>query len=290
MSRSAKKVSSAAKLEEESRLTLPKVTIVIPTFNSERTVDLCLHSVKNQLYLNTETIVVDNYSRDKTLQAIKRFNVRPLIKGPERSAQKNWGAANAKGSFLLFLDSDMELTPKVVEECVTNSIKKKVDAIVIPQVSVAEGFWSECRKIERESFLGNRFVEAPRFYKRDVFQNLGGFDEELSFGEDSDLYIRTETSGYRISRIQSEIKHYEGELTLGQVIIKAYYYGKTLLKFVRKHPSFTVKKHSPLHQVYVSNMNLVLKDPKHFAGILIMKFIEYATYAIGVSAQIIFRN
>ena len=82
MSRSAKKVPSAAKIEEGSKLTQPKVTIVIPTFNSERTVDLCLHSVKNQLYPNIETIIVDNYSRDKTLQAIKRFNVRTLMRGP----------------------------------------------------------------------------------------------------------------------------------------------------------------------------------------------------------------
>jgi len=265
----------------------PLVSVVIPTFNSEETIELCLRSIKAQTYQHIETIIVDRYSWDKTIEKAKKFNVKILLRGPERSAQKNWGAANANAPFLLFIDSDMELNPKVVEECVDVSLKKGADAVIIPQVSIAKNFWSECRKIERESFIGNELIETPRFFKKEVFNSVGGYDEKLSYGEDSDLYLRIKSKRYRILRIQSEIKHYEGDLFLKKIILKAYYYGKNLPAFIKKNPSFAVKKYSPLHQVYISNISLLLKNPKQFLGIIFLKFLEYITYSIGMLAYLL---
>jgi len=272
------------------KLNPPKVTVIIPTFNSEKTIACCLQSMKNQSYPNLEIIIVDKYSSDETLKISEKFNVKILLKGPERSAQKNWGAANADSPFLLFVDSDMELTPKVIEECVNISLKKGADAVIIPQVSISEGFWSECRKIERDSFIGNKLLEAPRFFKKEVFDSVGGFDETISFGEDSDLYLRIKMKGYKILRARSKIKHYEGELSLKRVILKAYHYGKTLPVFIRKHPFFALKKHSPLHQIYISNVKLFFKDSIHFLGIVFIKLLEYISYSIGIFSYLIFKK
>ncbi|MEM2126856.1 MAG: glycosyltransferase family 2 protein, partial [Candidatus Bathyarchaeia archaeon] len=118
-------------MEPERIIAKPLVSVVIPTFNSEKTIEDCLKSIKNQTYRNIEIIIVDNYSQDKTIKIAKKYDVLIFSKKLGRSAARNFGAKKTMGDFLLFLDSDMVLTPKVIQECVEKIIKNKVDAIEI---------------------------------------------------------------------------------------------------------------------------------------------------------------
>ena len=51
----------------------PLVSIIIPTYNSEKTLPLCLESIKRQTYKNIEVIVLDNFSIDRTVDIAKRY-------------------------------------------------------------------------------------------------------------------------------------------------------------------------------------------------------------------------
>ena len=257
----------------------PRVSVIVPTFNSEETLALCLQSIKGQTYPNVEIIVVDRYSGDGTLKVAEKFNAKVFLKGPERSAQKNRGATKAEGLFLLFMDSDMELTPNVIKECVALCLQRGADAVMIPQVSVARGFLAECRKIERTLYIGYETFNMPRFFRREVFGSVGGFDESLVYGEDFDLGRRIEGAGYRIGRVRAEIRHYEGELSMKRIMLKAYYYGKALPSFIWKNPSLAMKGYSPAH--YLRNFKLLLKHPIHLLGLIFMKLVEYIAYLTG---------
>ena len=127
----------------------PIVSIIIPTFNSEDTIRGCLQSIKDQTYPNIEVIIVDRYSVDETVKIAENFKEKILLKNSERSAARNYGAAKANGSFVLFIDSDMELTPGVVEECVAACLSRGTEAAIIQEEPVVEGFLSEFRKIEK---------------------------------------------------------------------------------------------------------------------------------------------
>ena len=162
-----------------------------------------------------------------------------------------------------------------------------MDAIIIPEIYVAEGFLAECKKIEKESYVGDKLIEAPRLFKKEVFFSLGGFDEKLVFGEDSDLYFRLEKNGYKTLRIKSKIKHHEGRLSFKKIILRAYIYGKSLLAFVKKNPSLTLKKYSPLHQWYIKNLGLIFRDPHHYFGLFLIKIVEYTAYFAGVIAYLL---
>jgi glycosyltransferase involved in cell wall biosynthesis len=109
----------------------PLVSIIIPTFNSGRTIGICLESIIKQTYREIEIIVVDNYSSDNTVKMAKSFNSKVIISSSERSAARNLGAKLAKGEYLLFIDSDMKLTKNVVKQCVEKAIKERFDAIII---------------------------------------------------------------------------------------------------------------------------------------------------------------
>src|SRR6476646_2154275 len=94
------------------------VSVVVPTRNAARTLAACLESIRAQTHEALEMVVVDNASTDGSEQLATRWADIVLPGGPERSAQRNRGASEAKGEFLLFIDGDMVLEPNVAAACV----------------------------------------------------------------------------------------------------------------------------------------------------------------------------
>lgn len=276
------------KIREKERSSItPMVSVIIPTFNSEESILRCLQSIENQTYSDVEVIVVDRRSRDETVKIAKDHNARVFVMASERSAARNFGVANARGLFIFFVDSDMELASDVINKCVVACQKRGADAVVIPEVSVTYGFFSECRRIEKTFYVGNRFFDVPRFFRKEIFLNIGGFDETLVLGEDADLYARMESLNYKTETIGARIKHYEGDLSLRQTVLKAHRYGRSLPSFARKNPSLIVKKYSSIPSVWIRNFGLLLRHPIHFIGLVFLKLVEYIAYLTGVFAHLL---
>ena len=78
-----------------------------------------------------------------------------------------------------------------VIECVTEA-ERGNQAIIIPEISIGQGYWTACKALERSCYLGDDTIEAPRFVEGHLFEAIGGFDEELFAGEDWDLFIDPE--------------------------------------------------------------------------------------------------
>ena len=135
------------------------VSVIVPTKNSDKTLDECLLSIKNQTYNNIELIIVDNYSDDNTANIAKKYTKLVFNKGPERSWQRNYAAKKASGKYILVIDSDMILSKNVVSECV-NKINKSTSnsGVVIPEESFGEGFWAQCKKLERSFYVGVSYM------------------------------------------------------------------------------------------------------------------------------------
>ena len=89
---------------------LPSISIVIPTYNSERTLAQCLESIARQDYPREkiEIIVADGGSKDKTLEIAKKFGVDKIIRNPLRTGEagKAVGVEAAKNEIILLQDSD----------------------------------------------------------------------------------------------------------------------------------------------------------------------------------------
>lgn len=83
------------------------VSVIITTKNEEKNIASCLESIKNQTYPQEkiEIIVVDNDSIDKTKEIALKYTDKVYNFGPERSAQRNFGVRQAKGKYILYLDS-----------------------------------------------------------------------------------------------------------------------------------------------------------------------------------------
>lgn len=254
----------------------PLVSVVITTKNEEDVLEELLKSLKRQTYRHVEIIVVDNHSTDRTLRIARRYTQWCYLKGPERSLQRNFGARNAHGAYLLFLDADMMVEPPVIEECV-RLVHKKTDVkiVVIPERSVGTGFWAECKILERACYANDDTIEAARFFEARVFWEMGGYDERLTGPEDWDLPQKIKRK-YRWERGTSFIIHRERNVTLSQLARKKYYYGLKVSRYVSQHPlSVTAGQLIYLlRPAFYRNWRLLLSNPINTGGMILMLAVE----------------
>ncbi|MDE2025549.1 MAG: glycosyltransferase [Patescibacteria group bacterium] len=262
----------------------PKVSVIITTKNEENNIGNCLASIKKQIYKNIEIIVVDNNSTDKTKEIAKKYTNLVFDKGPERSAQRNFGAQKATGEYVLFLDADMVVTPKVVEECVRAITNNKFGGIIIPEESFGTSFWAKVKALERSFYVGNDAIEAARFYKRDVFNKIGGFDESITGPEDWDFSQRIKKE-FALGRISAFILHNEGKLSLIVTMKKKFYYAKKFNPYLNKNlnTKYAQTQINVMQRnwIFLSHPSKLFKDPVLGAGVLFLKTAEFGAGAAG---------
>ena len=108
------------------------VSIIIPTLNSEKTINRTINSVLKQDYKNWEIIIIDSFSNDKTIKYIKSFGLKKIKifthpKSKGLASARYYGIKKAKGELIAFLDSDDEWRKKKLnyQHNLHNSSKKK---------------------------------------------------------------------------------------------------------------------------------------------------------------------
>jgi glycosyltransferase involved in cell wall biosynthesis len=166
----------------------PLVSIVITTKNEAKNIENCLRSIQAQSYHNIETIVVDNASTDNTQEIAQRYTEKVFNKGPERSAQRNYGMIDiAQGDYVMFLDADMIMAPEVVNTCIKFIESDNCFvALHIPEIILGKNYWSQVRRFER-TFYNGTVIDGARFFKKAIFVEVGGFDTSMSGPEDWDI-------------------------------------------------------------------------------------------------------
>ncbi len=266
---------------------LKKVSIIITTKNEADVIERLLKSIDSQTFENKEVILVDNNSTDNTLEIVqKNKKVRCFSCGPERSAQRNFGAKKAEGNFLLFLDADMELSGNVVKECVQEIIKdKKNGGVVIPEKSIASNFWEKVKAFERSFYNqhGDEITDAARFFSKEVFENVGGYDETITGPEDWDLPESIRKKGYKITRIKSIIYHYERIRSLFDLMKKKFYYGLASHRYLSKQKISTLSPKTVffLRPVFYKQADKLIKNPILSAGLFLMLTAELVAGGLG---------
>lgn len=258
------------------------VGVVVPTRNSARTLRACLLSLRRQ-HVRPSIVVVDNYSTDATVRIAQELADVCVVAGPERSAQRNLGAALlADADVLGFVDSDMVVEPDVVAQVVTQ-LAADVDAVVVPEHTVGSGFVARVRAFERDQYVGISQVEAARFFTRAVFDAVGGFDEALTAGEDWDLSLRVLQVGATVGHVQACIWHDEARVGFLAHCAKKGRYATGLRLFMAKHGSQgrTVVMDRPyLHRPWT-----LLQHPILGSGLVLLKGGEAVAVLAALGCQ-----
>lgn len=184
---------------------MPKVSVIIPTYNRAHLIQKSIRSVLNQTYKNLELIIVDD-STDDTEIKVKEIKDERLIyiKNQQRmgvSKARNMAIEISTGELIAFQDSDDEWYPDKLEkqvnllmnsspdtaavycgmEIIDASTNKKLD-VVVPEIDF------------RKSFTQDGLLQTPAtqtvVIKKSVLNEVGYFDERLKAAEDTELAVR----------------------------------------------------------------------------------------------------
>lgn len=261
----------------------PLVSIVVPTYNSEKTLAKCLESIENQRYKDIEVIVVDKFSKDRTVEIAKKNGAKVcVINAKERSEQMNYGVKKAKGKYIYIVGSDFILDPIVVEEAVKKCEDEGYDAICVHNTSdPTVSFWSKVRKFERDMYKYDEINVAARFLRKDIFEEIGGYDGKLVAAEDYDFHNKLLKKRFKIGRIEPEEVHIGEPISLSEILRKYYYYGKTLGKFLDSNPERGKYQLNPIRPAFIKHWKEFFKSPSLTFGFVIYQFIRYLSAGLG---------
>lgn len=251
-----------------------------------------LESIAAQTYSNIETIVVDCFSSDRTSEISRSKGARVFQLDAERSESVNFGARRAVGDYIYYIGSDYLLDPNVVQMAVAVACKSGADAVVIPNfVDASQGFWSRVRLLEKESYLGDSLIEAARFFRRDKFLQIGGYDSSFVAYEEHDLHNRLVQANARIVRAEGVREtHIDEPRNLLDVARRFYYYGKTIGLYLNRYPELAKRQLTPLRVSYVRNWRSFVRHPVLFVGFIIYQAIRFAAAGLGFMQESIRRK
>jgi glycosyltransferase involved in cell wall biosynthesis len=184
----------------------PLVSIIIPALNEEEYIGKCLNSIND---LDTpevifEIILIDNGSTDRTAEIAKSLGAQVYsIKTGTISRLRNYGASKAKGKIFAFVDADCIVSRDWIKNALKELEDKSVGATGSNYQISGKSSWVskawEFNMREQKNKCDTEWIQSGNLIiKRDVFNLVGGFDEDLSVCEDSDICYRILDSGYKI--------------------------------------------------------------------------------------------
>ncbi len=180
------------------------VSVIIPVYNRESFISKAVESVLNQTYKNFEIIVVDDGSIDETYFSIlhltsdKRLSYYLLNENKGVSFARNYGIKHADGKFIAFLDSDDYWLPEKLEKQVKYMLENNLKICQTDEYWLRKNRFVNPKK-KHKKISGNIFYKSLELcivspsavmLDREVFENVGMFDEKMPACEDYDLWLR----------------------------------------------------------------------------------------------------
>jgi glycosyltransferase involved in cell wall biosynthesis len=141
------KESTFSLIKDEKSYDFPLVSVIVPVYNEEQNIESCIRAVISSTQLSSSEIeiwIVDDQSADKTLTITRSLQqefddgILKILQGKPRPENEKWigknwachqGAEVAKGEFLLFIDADVTLEPRVIETAIDEAQKNDIDLL-----------------------------------------------------------------------------------------------------------------------------------------------------------------
>lgn len=203
------------------------ISVIIPCYNAESTLEKCLNSVLNQDYENFEVIIINDGSTDSTSKIIEDFKIKNTRisayyqSNSGVSKARNFGISKSKGDYICFVDSD-DWVERNYCSTLFNSLQSK-DA----DISMVEAVYEDSngkvvfdKKVFNEfTFTKERALELlledkelqshpwGKLYKKELFQNIS-FPENLQAFEDYYTIFKVFNNTIKVARSNDKLYHY----------------------------------------------------------------------------------
>src|SRR5215510_1865659 len=246
----------------------PKVSVVMPVYNAETTLEECLTKLGQSTFEDFEVVVVDDGSTDRSPEILSRFPV-PVVPSPGRvgpAAARNLGAQVATGRILFFIDSDVMVRSDTLQLLAEGFEQPGVDGLCGVQaaemryrdlVSQYKNLWMRWTYLRQSG-------EVPLFYttaaaiRRDAFLRVGGFDVGYSTPnvEDTAFGQKLKRLGVRV-RIhpQLEVEHVK-RYSLWGLLRTDFMRAVSLTRLKLRHPTDLRENNTSVPSSYMASVPL----------------------------------
>jgi glycosyltransferase involved in cell wall biosynthesis len=229
------------------------LSVIIPAKNEEKYLPLLIDSIAKQKFPSLEIIVSDASSSDNTCKIANEYCCR-VVEGGIIAKGRNSGARIAKGDIFLFIDADVILPENYVKTALSEFHKRKLDIAGTLQAPIPTN-------MKRKNFLyklfygtanmgmklmqksSRPFMQVCMFVKKQVHEDICGFDEKLIFAEDSEYAVRAVQSGYKFgilktAKVKISPRRFEDKKSIKLAIIYLLLNLTRLLGFEHRKNSF----------------------------------------------------
>ena len=216
---------------------MKKVSIVVPVFNLEKSIEVCVYTLINQTYSNLEIILIDDGSNDKSLEICQKMckeDCRIFVLNHENkgvSYTRNRGISFASGDYIMFIDGDDKVLPDMIEKYVTAAEEYHADVVIGGIIFVDGGdsiseknfskigiygndIWENICQDETGlyGYVPNKLYRADLIKTNNIFFNTNMYaQEDLDFAltvySQSNCFCLIDYAGYIYYYVSDKRKH-----------------------------------------------------------------------------------
>ena len=297
----------------DKQTTLPLVSVLIAMRNEEAFIGRCLNSLAVQDYPAEllEILVMDGNSSDRSREIVSEMkgklpNLHLLDNERQISPVAfNIGINNAKGEILTIISAHCYLTSDYISRCVEYLAETGADCVGGPIETIGENRTAEAIALAMSSPFGvgdalfrysqeEQYVDTLAFgaYRRDVFERIGFFDEELAGSEDDEFNYRLRRHGGKLFLAPAIRSFYYGRTSLRDLWTQYFRYGFGKVRVVQRHPRLVGVRHL-IPAVFVAGLvTTAVLSP--FSPLLALLFAliacSYLLISLALSVRIAARN
>lgn len=194
------------------------LSIIIPTLNEEKNIGNILSDISKQDFSkdHIEVLVADAGSTDNTKKIAMDHGAK-IISGGYPGVARNNGAKQAKGDIIYFIDADIRIGKRFLTDSYIEFVSRRLDVAGMDNhpIYTDEDTWSNKIMISAINNLANiilrtsEYTKKPKaaatcmLFNKKSFLEVGGFDEKIYWGEDSEIIQRMHNSGYKFGMLKN---------------------------------------------------------------------------------------
>lgn len=281
----------------------PLITVIVPTFNREQTIERTIHSLQNQTINNFEIIISDDGSTDRTVDIVTPYankNQLTLIKNEYRGGKAsalNHALKYAKGDWIVQIDSDSSFDRDALAKICAPLEDDEIGAVSgnIRVRNSNTNLITELQNIEylRSISIGRRFksqfhilsIVSGAFgaFKKELLDHVKGW--ELGPGDDSDITIKTRKMNKRIHFAHDAICMTDVPETIQSLIKQRMRWNRSLVRN-------RLRKHADVFNPFQDNFSLItviaFVDQIYYQIIRGYSYVFYLTWIMIVMPELVF--